>query len=292
MSDQGREFVNRVNEELFTLCGTGHRISLAYHPQSNGLDERLNQTLTRAFVKFVNDNRDDWDVHMKSILFAYRTSKNDSTKFTPFELMSGYAPVLPIEMEIRSKPSSTNSLSDKDGDVHSDFNKKIRVMMNIRDQLKAQAMQNIDKAQEWQKKLYNAKHQPLRFKEGDTVLLRNLRNEARKGGKLERAWSSSYTISKVLPNGLYRLLNEDGTELKTSFNSSRLKVYHHPVQSHLNTNTSAERLFKSGADKEDKDTSTDPTKCVKVNLLEKDRNTILSNGCLDKTTLSMNHKKF
>ena len=53
--------------------------------------------------------------------------------------------------------------------------------------MKAQAMQNIDKAQERQKKSHDAKHQPLRFKEGDTVLLRNLRNEVRKGGKLERA---------------------------------------------------------------------------------------------------------
>ena len=92
MSDQGREFVNRVNEELFQLCGTDHRISSAYHPQSNGLDERLNQTLTRALVKFVNDNQDDWDAHIKSILYAYRTSKNDSTKFTPFELMFGRYP--------------------------------------------------------------------------------------------------------------------------------------------------------------------------------------------------------
>ena len=61
---QGREFVNRINEELFKLCGTDHRISSAYHPQSNGLDERMNQTLTRAIVKFVNDNHDDWDVHL------------------------------------------------------------------------------------------------------------------------------------------------------------------------------------------------------------------------------------
>ena len=83
------------------MCGTDHRISSAYHPQSNGLDERMNQTLMRAMVKFVNDNHDDWDVHLKSILFTYRTSKNDSTKFTLFELMFGRAPVLPIEMEIR-----------------------------------------------------------------------------------------------------------------------------------------------------------------------------------------------
>ena len=272
MSDQGREFVNRVNEELFQLCGTDHRISSAYHPQSNGLDERLNQTLTRALVKFVNDNQDDWDAHIKSILFAYRTSKNDSTKFTPFELMFGRASVLPIEMEIRSKPSSTNTLSDIDGEAPSPFNEKVRVMM------KAQAMQNIDKAQESQKKSHDTKHQPLRFKEGDTVLLRNL--EVRKGGKLERAWSVPYTIIKVLPKGFYKLLNEGGIELKTSFNSSRLKVYYHPVQSHPNTNTSAEMPFKFGADKEDEDTSPELTKSVKVNLLEKDRNTILSNGCL------------
>ena len=83
------------------------------------------------------------------------------------------------------------------------------------------------------------------------MLLRNLRNDTRKGGKLERAWSGPYTISKVLPKGFYKLLNEDGTELKTSFNSSRLKVYYHPVQSHPNTNASAEMPLKSGADKED-----------------------------------------
>ena len=52
----------------------------------NGLDERLNQTLTTALVKFVNENKDDWDVHIKSALFAYRTSKNDSTKLTPFSI--------------------------------------------------------------------------------------------------------------------------------------------------------------------------------------------------------------
>ena len=80
MSDQGREFVNKVNQELFKLCGTDHRNSSAYHPQTNGLDERMNQTQTTALVKFVNENQDDWDVHIKSVLFAYRTCKKGSTK--------------------------------------------------------------------------------------------------------------------------------------------------------------------------------------------------------------------
>ena len=92
-------------------------------------------------------------------------------------------------------------------------------MMSICNHVKAQAIQNIEKAQEWQKKSYDAKHQQLNFKEGDTVLLKKLQNEARKGGKLERAWSGPYTISKVLPKGLHKLRKEDGTELKTLVNS-------------------------------------------------------------------------
>ena len=63
-------------------------------------------------------------MHIKSILFAYRTNNNDSTKFTPFELMLGRAPVLLIETEIRSKPSSTDSLSDKIGDPTADLMRK------------------------------------------------------------------------------------------------------------------------------------------------------------------------
>lgn len=115
----------------------------------------------------------------------------------------------------RSKPSSADSLtSDKSEDEPSHFDEKVRLMMSIRNQVKAQAIQNIEKAQERQKKSYDAKHQPIKFKESDTVLLKNLRNEARKGGKLERVWSGPYTISKVLPKGLHKLRKEDGTDLK------------------------------------------------------------------------------
>ena len=107
-------------------------------------------------MKFVNENQDDWDVHIKSIyiyiLFAYRTSKNDSTNFTPFELMFGRAPILPIEMEIASHPKP----HDEDLHAHQsnplDFQGKVDVMMAIRQKVKAKAMKNIDKAQERQKK--------------------------------------------------------------------------------------------------------------------------------------------
>ena len=43
ISDQGREFMNQLNHELMKLSDTDHRITSAYHTQSNGLCERFKQ---------------------------------------------------------------------------------------------------------------------------------------------------------------------------------------------------------------------------------------------------------
>ena len=79
ISDQGREFVNSVKAELFALTGTEHRITSAYHPQTNGLTERFNQTLQTALIKIVNENQNDWEEHLSAVLFAYRTAVQKAT---------------------------------------------------------------------------------------------------------------------------------------------------------------------------------------------------------------------
>ncbi len=70
ISDQGREFMNRLSEQLFKLTGTKHNVTSAYHPQSNGLCERMNQTLERCPLKVVNEQQSDWDNYLDPILFA------------------------------------------------------------------------------------------------------------------------------------------------------------------------------------------------------------------------------
>ena len=94
-SDQGREFVNSVNSHLFKITGVKHIISLAYHPQTNGLIEQFNQTLQRSLLKMVKQNENEWENYLDSVLFAYRTSKQASTKFSPFFLLYGREPRLP-----------------------------------------------------------------------------------------------------------------------------------------------------------------------------------------------------
>ena len=102
-SDQGREFVNSLNNQLFTLTGVQHIISTSYHPQTNGLNERFNQTLQRALLKMVEENQNEWDKFLDSVLFAYRTSKQSSTKFSPFFFMYGRESRLPVYLIVSQK---------------------------------------------------------------------------------------------------------------------------------------------------------------------------------------------
>jgi len=57
ISDQRRELVNKVKEELQQLSGMEHCVTSAYHRQSNGITERFNQALQTALVKVVNDTQ-------------------------------------------------------------------------------------------------------------------------------------------------------------------------------------------------------------------------------------------
>lgn len=99
-SDQGREFVNSLGEHLFELTGVKHIISSAYHPQTNGLVERFNQTLQRSLLKMIGKNENHWEDFLESVLFAYRTSRQASTKYSPFYVMYGREPRLPVDLLI------------------------------------------------------------------------------------------------------------------------------------------------------------------------------------------------
>ena len=62
---------------------------MAYHPQGNGLTERTNQTVKNTIAKAVQSQGGDWDLYLPAALFAIRTMKQETTRFTPFELTYG-----------------------------------------------------------------------------------------------------------------------------------------------------------------------------------------------------------
>ena len=97
ITDQGREFNNELNDKLLDLFQSEHRITSAYHPQTNGQRARDNRTLKDALSKVSNEKGDDWDEYIQGILFAYSTSIHASIKITPFKAMYHRDAKLPLD---------------------------------------------------------------------------------------------------------------------------------------------------------------------------------------------------
>ena len=60
-SDQGRNFESTVIKEVCNLLGITRTRTTPYHPQGDGLVERLNRTLINALSKYVGPDQTDWD---------------------------------------------------------------------------------------------------------------------------------------------------------------------------------------------------------------------------------------
>jgi len=81
--------------ELYNLLGIKKISTTAYHPQTDGLVERFNRTLIDILSKRVHPSGKDWDTQLPYVLFAYRSSGQESTKASPFFLLYGRNPMLP-----------------------------------------------------------------------------------------------------------------------------------------------------------------------------------------------------
>ncbi|CAF0979314.1 unnamed protein product [Brachionus calyciflorus] len=98
LSDQGRNFESNLFKEVLELLDVHKLRTTPYHPQCDGQTERFNRTLISLLRTFVNENQDDWDLLLNKLAFAYRTAVHRATGYTPFEMVYGRQPKLPIDL--------------------------------------------------------------------------------------------------------------------------------------------------------------------------------------------------
>ena len=87
LTDQGTNFTSQLLIELHRMLHIQPIRTSPYHPQTDGLVERFNQTLKLIIRKTAVKEGMDWDKMLPYILFAYKEVPQTSMGFSPFELL-------------------------------------------------------------------------------------------------------------------------------------------------------------------------------------------------------------
>ena len=190
LSDRGKAFMSGLMTEVEELLGS-HRVNTtAYHPQTDGLVERFNRTLTAMLAKTVNRGGRDWDHHLPYVLFAYRASEQQSTQESPFFLLYGRDPRLPVDAAL-SPPTTRTQVNLKEYGVElvSKFSGAWEV-----------ARACIKKSQKKQKNYYDRKARTPGFSVGDRVFLFKPAEKSGEKRKLSRPYHGPYRVVNITTN--------------------------------------------------------------------------------------------
>lgn len=180
LTDRGRYFLSRVVDDILRSCSTVHKLTTSYHPQTNGLTERLNRTLTDMLSMYVSDDHSDWDVALPYVTFAYNSSRLDTAGYSPFYLLFGREPTLPLDTLIQQ--TAPRSLYAQDAIAHANTARKI-------------AHSRLALSQHAQKNRYDRRHSTRNFPPGALVLLWC---PARRVGRSQKLLARYYGPYRVL----------------------------------------------------------------------------------------------
>ena len=98
LSDQGGEFENRLLTKLNELGGVTKSRTTPYHPQCNGMVERMNETLISMLQTLPRSQKTNWPNAVNKMCHAYNSTKHSVTGYSPYFLLFGREPILPIDL--------------------------------------------------------------------------------------------------------------------------------------------------------------------------------------------------
>ncbi|UYV77009.1 hypothetical protein LAZ67_14002807, partial [Cordylochernes scorpioides] len=219
ITDRGRVFQSKLIAELTNQCSSIHRFTTAYHPQTNGLTERLNKTLANMIAMYVSVEQKDWDVILPYVTFAYNTAKQDTTGFTPFKLIHG-----------REAETTVDTLfPNPHEDLQEDYSQKIASRVEETRQL---ARLETLKAQEKDKARYDSKHEAMDYNVGDLVWIFIPIRTVGLSEKLMKRYFGPYRVTRKLSDVTFEVepVDQPTRRRKTRdlVHVLRMKPYHDP----------------------------------------------------------------
>ena len=208
MSDQGRNFESDLIQELCKIAGVKKLHTTPYHPQSNGQCERFNSTLCNMLGTLSDEEKSDWKSHLGCMTHAYNCTKHASTTYSPYYLMFGRHPRLPIDVAFGlHKPNCSDNCSK------SRYIQKLRRRLNYAH--KKASKYSSEQAQKY-KTSYDKSVKGPQLQVNDLVLVKIVAHKARH--KIQDRWESEeyIVIEQPIPGTpVYRVRPVTGTKVRT-----------------------------------------------------------------------------
>jgi len=212
VSDRGLQFIAGIIWELNRMLGIKSKLSTAFHPQTNGQTERVNQELEQYLRMFIDHRQEQWPDWLGTAEFAYNNKMYSSTKVLPFKANYGQDPRMGFEMRRKGK--------------YKEAEKFITKMKEIQEEAKAV----LGKAQEKMKKYADKKRGEVdNYKVEDLVMLstKDLKYQmvGRRTEKLTERFVGPYRIKKIVSLNAVELELSSTVKIHSVVNVSRIQRY-------------------------------------------------------------------
>ena len=160
-SDQGANFESQIIKELCQITGMQKSRTTSYHAMGNGQCERYNRTLLNMLGTLRPSQKQNWKVHINPLVHAYNCTRNETTGVSPYCLMFGREPNLPIDIEFGLQREDSKSVSKYIDDLRKNM-KSAYELVN----------RNTQKSQQKQKEGYDQRTRGAEIRKGDRVLVK------------------------------------------------------------------------------------------------------------------------
>ena len=186
VTDNGRQFLSQIFKDLSHIYNFEHRTTTPYHPEGNGAVERLHRTLTAMLSAYVGDKERDWTLYLDVVIYAYNCSIQASTNQTPFYVIYGREPVLPLDLSLGLGPKTQQSLT-----LPSYLNTHTLELK----QIWKEVYENLLASQQIQKAYHDnkAKEKPVEKEELVMMCIEAIKDKK----KLGKRWEGPYRVLKI-----------------------------------------------------------------------------------------------
>ena len=223
ISDRGKSFLAEGIKEFENRNQITHLATTPYHPQTNGMVERMHSMLGAGLSSLLQGRTDRWDEYLNQTIFAIRVRTHAVTGFSPFFLLYGVHPRLPSDT---NPPEQMITPLDEleQIEVNNEFIARTmeelgesRAAANVRTKTQAELMRKRNNLEDNNQNYY--------FKVGDMVKMKHHNRE-----KFEFSWKGPYHIVDIGFPGTYWIMTPQGQRLPATINQSELAPWITPVK--------------------------------------------------------------